>query len=95
MKQIIAMGGGGFSMEPSNPLLDLYILRQALHKSPQICFVGTASGDDPSYIDRFYGCFNKWECEPSHLSLFKPQISNLSSLKKRLFTSVEEIQKTF
>ncbi len=25
-KQIIAMGGGGFSMEPENPLLDLYIL---------------------------------------------------------------------
>jgi dipeptidase E len=29
MKQIIAMGGGGFSMEPENPLLDLYILAQA------------------------------------------------------------------
>ncbi|MEH2420556.1 MAG: hypothetical protein V7K48_06300 [Nostoc sp.] len=25
-KQIIAMGGGGFSMEPENPLLDRYIL---------------------------------------------------------------------
>ncbi|OXL81824.1 hypothetical protein BCV73_01125 [Paenibacillus sp. SSG-1] len=25
IKQIIAMGGGGFSMEPDNPLLDLYI----------------------------------------------------------------------
>jgi dipeptidase E len=28
VKQIIALGGGGFSMEPENPLLDLYILRQ-------------------------------------------------------------------
>jgi dipeptidase E len=27
VKQIIALGGG-FSMEPENPLLDLYILRQ-------------------------------------------------------------------
>jgi hypothetical protein len=25
-KQIVAMGGGGFSMEPENPLLDRYIL---------------------------------------------------------------------
>jgi hypothetical protein len=25
MKQIIALGGSGFSMEPENPLLDLYI----------------------------------------------------------------------
>ena len=28
MKQVIAMGGGGFSMEPENPLLDQYVLRQ-------------------------------------------------------------------
>ncbi len=27
MRQIIALGGG-FSMEPDNPLLDLYILKQ-------------------------------------------------------------------
>ncbi|MBM7693382.1 peptidase E [Peribacillus deserti] len=30
MKQIIALGGGGFSMEPENPLLDLYILSKSL-----------------------------------------------------------------
>ena len=28
MKQIIALGGGGFSMESENPLLDQYILSQ-------------------------------------------------------------------
>jgi hypothetical protein len=28
-KQIIAMGGGGFSEEPDNPLLDEYFLRQS------------------------------------------------------------------
>ena len=27
-RQIIAMGGGGFSMEPDNPALDLYVLAQ-------------------------------------------------------------------
>jgi len=26
-RQIVALGGGGFSMEPDNPLLDDYILR--------------------------------------------------------------------
>jgi peptidase E len=36
MRQIIALGGGGFSMEPENPLLDLYILRQAKKESPKI-----------------------------------------------------------
>ena len=44
MRQIIALGGGGFSMEPDNPLLDLYILKQAKKVTPQICFIPTASG---------------------------------------------------
>lgn len=38
MKQIIAMGGGGFSMEPENLSLDQYIINQAERESPRICF---------------------------------------------------------
>ena len=72
MQQIIALGGGGFSMEPDNPLLDDYILKQASVKRPKICFIGTASGDAEGYIQRFYHFFNNKECEPTHLSLFKP-----------------------
>lgn len=45
MKQIIALGGGGFSMEPDNPLLDEYILNQSDKERPKICLVPTASGD--------------------------------------------------
>ena len=71
MKQIIALGGGGFSMEPENPLLDLYILEQAQAQRPKICFVGTASGDSAGYIERFYTAYKTLLCEPSHLSLFK------------------------
>lgn len=70
-RQIIALGGGGFSMEPWNPLLDQYILKQSSKDNPKICFVGTASGDAQSYIDRFYAAFKKHRCVPSHLSLFK------------------------
>jgi peptidase E len=44
-KQIIALGGGGFSMEPDNPLLDEYILKQSNKQKPKVCFIGTASGD--------------------------------------------------
>ncbi|MGG4383930.1 Type 1 glutamine amidotransferase-like domain-containing protein [Priestia megaterium] len=44
MRQIIAMGGGGFSMEPDNLLLDQYILSQAHTDVPKICFIPTASG---------------------------------------------------
>ncbi|MGM7703268.1 Type 1 glutamine amidotransferase-like domain-containing protein [Pseudalkalibacillus sp. Hm43] len=69
---IIAMGGGGFSMEPDNLLLDQYILEQANQKKPKICFIPTASGDAEGYIERFMTAFNTLECEPSYLSLYKP-----------------------
>ncbi|RAZ81435.1 peptidase E [Planococcus halotolerans] len=79
MKQIIAMGGGGFLMEPENPLLDRYILKQAGKEKPKICYVGTASGDAESLIQNFYKFFNEEYCEPSHLSLFKPPVRDLES----------------
>lgn len=79
MRQIIALGGGGggFSMEPNNPLLDLYILKQAKKVKPEICFIPTASGDSENYISRFYNFFNQQDCKPSHLSLFEPPTRDL------------------
>ena len=52
-RQIVAMGGGGFSMEPDNLALDAYVVEQARRKAPSVCFVGTASGDADAYIVRF------------------------------------------
>jgi dipeptidase E len=77
MKQIIALGGGGFSMEPENPLLDKYILKQSVSSAPKVCFIPTASGDADGYIQRFYQAFEKLNCTPSHLSLFKPPTLDL------------------
>ncbi|MCR8847186.1 peptidase E [Rossellomorea sp. SC111] len=77
MKQIIAMGGGGFSMEPENLLLDQYIVNQSKASKPKVCFLPTASGDAESYIERFYNAFTTMSSEPSHLSLFKPSTRDL------------------
>jgi len=77
MRQIIAMGGGGFSMEPENLLLDQYILSQAKKEYPKVCFVPTASGDQDNYVERFYKAFNVMKCTPSHLSLFEPNFIHL------------------
>jgi dipeptidase E len=79
LRQIIAMGGGGFSMEPENPLLDLYILGQSEKQSPKVCFVPTASGDADNYITRFYKAFESHDCTPSHLSLFRPPTRELEA----------------
>lgn len=70
--QIIALGGGGFSMEPDNLLLDRYILEQCPLQTPKICFLPTASGDSDRYITRFYTAFTQLNCQPTHLSLFRP-----------------------
>jgi peptidase E len=77
--QIVAMGGGGFSMEPENLALDRYVLSLTETERPKVTFVATASGDSDSYIERFYTSFRTLPCEPSHLSVFKPTYSDLRS----------------
>ena len=70
MKHIIALGGGGFSMEPENPLLDDFILSLTGKPKPKVCFVPTASGDAPGYVVRFYQAFPAKRAEASWLGLF-------------------------
>jgi dipeptidase E len=69
--QIVAYGGGGFSMEPGNPLLDEYVLSLCRRKRPRVCFFPSASGDADHYVVRFYRHFHSGICEPSHVSLFR------------------------
>jgi dipeptidase E len=73
-RQIVAFGGGGFSMEAGNPLLDDYVLGLAAaggRERPKVCFLPTASGDADHYIVRFYRHFPASRCESSHVSLFR------------------------
>jgi len=76
-QQIIALGGGGFSMEPDNLALDRYILEQSNKPDPAVAFIPTASGDSPEYIVNFYSAFRSLGCYPSHLSLFKPHTADI------------------
>jgi dipeptidase E len=68
--QIVALGGGGFSMEQGNPLLDDYVLSLTGAARPRVCFLPTASGDADHYVVRFYRRFSPG-CEASHVSLFR------------------------
>ncbi|MDB5321936.1 MAG: peptidase [Phycisphaerales bacterium] len=70
-RHIVAMGGGGFSMEPENPLLDDFILRLTGKRRPRVCFVGTASGDADGYAERFHAAFGNDRALASHLGLFR------------------------
>jgi dipeptidase E len=74
---IVAMGGGGFSMEPENPLLDQYVLSLARRRDPRVCFVGTASGDAEGYRLRFHRAFATLGCRPTDLTLFEREVTDL------------------
>ena len=68
--QIVALGGGGFSMEKEGSLLDDYVLSLTDSPRPRVCFLPTASGDADHYVVRFYRRFAP-ACEASHVSLFR------------------------
>jgi dipeptidase E len=68
---LLALGGGGFTMEPNNPLLDDYVLSLASAKEPRILFLPTASGDTTAQINAFQARFADRFCIPEHLSLFR------------------------
>src|SRR5438132_4115241 len=68
--QIVALGGGGFSMERDCSLLDDYVLSLIERPRPRVCFLPTASGDADHYVVRFYRRFSA-TCEASHVSLFR------------------------
>ena len=70
-RTIFAMGGGGFTMEPANPLLDDYVLSLARVKEPRILFLPTASGDTTPQINAFKARFTGRTCVAEHLSLFR------------------------
>ena len=69
-KNIVAIGGGGFSRNNSSYLIEKYILNLSGKDCPKICFLPTASGDNDSYIVRFYSIFNRLNCIPTHIEFF-------------------------
>jgi dipeptidase E len=78
-RRIVAMGGGGFAMEPENPLLDDFVLSLAgrAGRHPRVCFLATAAGDPPQYAADFYRAFVARDCVPSDLGLFERRVTDL------------------
>lgn len=78
ISQIIAMGGGGFLMEPDNSALDRYICEATGKERPQVCFLAQASGENYETVANFYRAFTALDAYPSHLSFFKPHTADLA-----------------
>lgn len=78
-RHIVVLGGGGFLMEPENPLLDDYSLRLTGQRRPKVCLIATASGDALSIIERFRAAFGPARASASFLPLFDRSRKNLAT----------------
>lgn len=72
----IALLGGGFSDDPDT-LLDDFVVDTVGRARPKVCFLPTASGDAPGYIEKFHTAFGARGCEASHLELFRRTVGDL------------------
>lgn len=66
----LALLGGGFSTDDDG-VLDDWLLGLVDAARPRICFVPTASGDAPGYIERFLAAFADRPVEAEVLPLFR------------------------
>lgn len=71
----VALLGGGFSTD-TDGLLDDWVLERTGKPRPRVCFVPTASGDSPGYVERFLDAFGPRECEASVLRLFQRELDD-------------------
>jgi dipeptidase E len=86
-RRIVAMGGGGFSMNDGFSPLDGLVLALARAAAtrrgaddpnrPRICFIGTASGDSEGYIAKFHAAFDD-VAQASHLGLFNREVLDIA-----------------
>ena len=83
MRQVIAIGGGGFGRTQNSNHIEKYILAQAQADIPNICFIPTATGDLDPYIVNYYSVFSKLACNPSHISFFKRTINLAEHIQKQ------------
>ncbi len=65
------MGGGGFSSDTENTLLDDFILSLSPRQPARVCFVPTASADSAPYLVKFYRALSG-RAIASDLTLFDP-----------------------
>jgi peptidase E len=75
--QIVALGGGGFLMEPDNPALDQYLLAQTGRERPKVAYLGQAAAEHREMLLAFYRAYTALGAIPSWLSLFQPHTADL------------------
>ena len=76
------MGGGGFSMtsDSSATNLDRYLVELTGKRAPLVCFIPTASADDPTYIHRFLTAYAALGVRTMVLTLWSDAAASVARL---------------
>ncbi|MGI4981765.1 MAG: Type 1 glutamine amidotransferase-like domain-containing protein [Janthinobacterium lividum] len=88
MQRILAIGGGGFSMDEVDSPIDAFLVKLTGKTRPRICYLGTPSGDFFPHISDFHEVYEALGCETSHLSFFGqggPKSISVHDFKERIF----------
>ncbi|HEX4897978.1 MAG TPA: peptidase E [Candidatus Limnocylindrales bacterium] len=75
--RIVAFGGASLLPGSTDGPLHQHLLDLTGEGYPRICFLGTASGDDPASIAAFYGWFAR-RAQASHLGLFDRRVGDIA-----------------
>ena len=70
--QIFAIGGRFCVDAWEPPLLQRHLLSLSSARSPRICLLAGAVGDNPTAIEQFYREIGIHNCRPTHLNIYKP-----------------------
>jgi len=81
--QIIAVGGALLVPDTGNVALERYIIDACGKQKPRVCFVPTASGDDLTYVARFYETYSRLGVDMDVLRFFR---RTPPDLRQYLFT---------
>jgi peptidase E len=75
------MKSGTRTLFEINSLTDFALdLSGVIGRKPKVCFVATAGGDNPYWIQGFYDAAHQRALEPSHLALFTmPNVADVSA----------------
>jgi peptidase E len=77
-RRIVALGGASLQPGSTHGPLHQYLLDLTGEAYPRVCFLGTASGDDPAYIAAFYGWFAR-RSQATHLGLFDRRVGDIAA----------------
>ncbi|HEY8467350.1 MAG TPA: peptidase E [Solirubrobacterales bacterium] len=69
--RLVALGGHEFRARSDELAIVEHLLRLTGKERPRVCLLPTASGDPQEGIQRFYTTLDRFDCEASHVSLFR------------------------